>query len=122
MALSSNNCQTDFNSVIVQTSATTTADNNILTDTTGSVYTIVLDNSSGSGIAYLKLYDTKEATHGTTEPVLVTQVAASTVTTVQCASGFAFATALSTAASTSGGTGSGGASPSGTFKYTIFGS
>lgn len=122
MALSSNDSQADFDSVVVQTSATTTADNNILTDVTGTVYNIVLDNSSGSGTAYIKLYDAKEATHGTTLPALVATVAASTITTIHTSTGVAFGTALSVAASNTGGTGSGGANPGGTFKYTIYGS
>ena len=122
MALTSNNCHSDIDSVIVQTSASTTADNNLLTDTTGSVYTIMLDNRSGSSANYIKLYDAKTATHGTTDPVFCAEVAASGICTIVCASGISFSTALSAAASNTAGTASGGAAPGGTFKYTIYGS
>ena len=122
MALTSNNCHSDMDSIIIQTSAGTTADANLLTDTTGSVYTIVLDNRSGSSANYIKLYDAKSATHGTTDPVFCAEVAASGICTIVCASGIVLGTALSVAASAAAGTGSGGAGPGGTFKYTIYGS
>ena len=122
MALKSNESQADFNSLITQSSASRTPDINLLTGTTGTIHTIILNNGSGSGTNYLQVYDDKEPTYGTSAPVFCCFVAASAKVTVFSKTGLTISTALSVAAGNAGGTASGGGAPSGTFSYTIYGS
>jgi len=119
MALTTNNAQSDFNSLVKQTTAGTSPDKNLLTGTTGSVHTIFIDNTSGSTTNFLKLYDTSVVTHGTTDPVFCVPVAASARMRVYTTQGITISSALSVCASD--GAATGGSAPGGTIAYRIFG-
>ena len=63
--------------LIIQTSATSAADNDV-TGASGILYMVDVDNgSNGSNPAYLKVYDNASPTVGTTAPDLIFKVAAS---------------------------------------------
>ena len=128
MTIKMNDSQSDFNSLIKMSdigdgagSANTTPDIDLLTGTTGTVYTIFIDNTSGSGRNYLKLYDALDVTHGTTTPIFCGCAPASTRIIVYMKQGIPIGTALSVAASDTAGTGASGSNPAGTMNYVIFG-
>ena len=122
MALTTNEDQSDFPSVIRQTSATSTADADLLTGTTGRVYTLFVENVTGSPAnAFLKIYDAKAPTVGTTDPIGVFRVRASINQIITFATGIKIETALSTACVQRGGT-AGTSNPATTVATTIFGS
>jgi hypothetical protein len=126
MAITSNDSQADFNSLIrnatTGASATTTPDKNLLTGGTGSVYVIRINNTNGSGENYIKIYDVETPVHGTTEPIFCGGAAASSIVNVYSRTGISIGTALSVACSNETGKGATGGNPAGTMHYSIFGS
>ena len=122
MALTTNEDQNDFPSMIRQTSATSVADTDVLTGTTGRVYTMFIENVTGSPAnAYFKIYDAKAPTVGTTDPIAVFRVRASVNQVITSKNGIMINTALSTACVQSGGT-AGTSNPATTVATTVFGS
>ena len=122
MALTTNEDQNDFPSLIRQSSATATADTDVLSGTTGRVYAIYLENVTGSPAnEYFKMYDAKAPTVGTTDPIAVFRVRASVNQIITSKTGIKISTALSTACVTTGGT-AGTSNPSTTVKSTVIGS
>ena len=122
MALTTNEDQSDFPSLIRQTSATNAADTDVLTGTTGRVYALYLENTTGSpSNAYFKLYDAKAPTVGTTDPIAVFRVRALVNQVITFKTGIKIGTALSTACVQSGGT-AGTSNPATTVAATVFGS
>lgn len=117
MAIKTNEQSTNFPSFIVINSLGTTAQNDILTGGSGSIYSIVIENesaSSGNEI-YAHFYDNNNPTVGTTEPVMKIRnhnpSAAARDMHVSARFGIAFSNALSVAGSTAAdGTGAPGAS------------
>mgnify|MGYP003112448366 CR=1 FL=1 len=91
---------------------------NILNSTTGRVYAITLSCSSGT--AYLKGYDAKSFTAGTTDPVLVFKYTGATPTTIVSKAGIPFNTALSIGGSNTGGRTAGSVPPS-SLNVTVIG-
>ena len=90
--------------LIVQSTATGTADNNV-TGAAATLYMVDVDNSlNGGEVAYLKLYNDAAPVVGTTAPDMVIMLPAATRRTVAFPEGLAFATALSMACVTTGGT------------------
>ena len=97
--------------LVVQTSATATADNNI-TNATGSVYMVDIDNTANAGQAvYVKLYDNASPTVGTTAPDIVCLATQGIRRQYVMPEGVAFGTAISMCCVTAGGT-AGTTSPS----------
>lgn len=72
----------------------------------GTIYSITIDNSANGAASYVKLYDVASGsvTVGTTAPDWIFKVAASVKRTVVFPEGLAFATALTEASVTAGGT------------------
>ena len=124
MAVTSNKVHSDFSSYIYQSDSTSTCDNDILTNGTGRVYMIKYDNSHGSsGSGYLKLYDAKQATHGTTTPVMIVYMKAITATTITMRQGLSISTGLCVCSAAEDGTGSSASSDiTQTQTYDIVGS
>ena len=121
MAISSNSSMTDFPSFIRQTAITTAPDKNILTNTTGTIYSIHVDGTSGGGSTnFLKVYDTADVTHGTTLPIFCVPCTNGNRVRIYSKQGITISTALSVAAST--GAGTAGGAVSGTLIYQIFAS
>ena len=120
MALSSNKENSDFPSLVTQSNATTTADGNILTGDSGRVYAISVTNAV-SGLTYIKFYDDKQPTVGTTAPIFQFQCTASTTHVITSKTGLKIGTALAICMSNAAGTAA-GSSPGSTCEYTIFGS
>ena len=89
--------------LVVQTSATSTADTNVL-GSAGVVYTVDVDNTANVAASYVKLYDNAAPTVGTTPPDMVVLVPASQRRQVVVPEGVSFSTALSFACVTVGGT------------------
>lgn len=119
MALTTNNSQADFNSLIRQTTAGVLPDKNLLTNTTGTVHAIFIDNTSGSSVNFLKIYDTGVVTHGTTAPIFCVPAPASASMRVYSKQGITISSALSVCASS--GAATAGSAPGGTIAYRIFG-
>tara|TARA_R110002020_G_scaffold60334_2_gene163608 strand:- start:36 stop:401 length:366 start_codon:yes stop_codon:yes gene_type:complete len=121
MAISSNSSMSDFPSFIRQTTATTAPDKNVLTGTTGTVFSIHVDGTSGGGSTnFFKLYDAGDVTHGTTLPIFCVPCTNGNRVRIYSKQGITISTALGVAASTGGGTA--GGSVSGTLVYQIFAS
>ena len=74
--------------------------------TSGTIHSIVIDNSANAAVSYLKLWDAAsgDVTVGTTAPDWVEKVAASTKRTIVMHEGAAYATALTAACVTTAGT------------------
>ena len=122
MAVAYNKSQSDFTSIAMQTSGTSAADTDLLTGTTGSVYTIAINNTAnGSEEEHLKLYDSKAPTVGTTDPVMIIRAYRAKTLIMTSKQGVAFGTALSAAMVTTGGT-AGTTNPDSAAEYAIFGS
>jgi hypothetical protein len=66
---------------------------------------IVVNTTGGAGDVYVKLYDTKAPTVGTTDPDLVLFVKAATTSSLLIPDGLPFAAGISSCAVTAGGTG-----------------
>lgn len=88
--------------LIVQTSATATADNDVANGAI-TLSVVDVDNTANAAAAYLKLYDHAAPTVGTTPPDVVLRVAAGQRRAAVWPEGLAF-TALSFACVTAGGT------------------
>lgn len=121
MAITDNNSQTGFNTYSKETALTNSGNLNILTSTTGSVFSITISNGSTAG--HFKMFDSSSITHGTTAPVMSVPIPASaTKQTIFCSNGIVFSTACSVnAAQTSGGTGSSDHASLTTLAYIIYG-
>lgn len=119
MATTTNNGQADFDTLVIETDLEKAGVGNFLTSTTGSLFTLKLDNDAN--ITHFKLYDSYSVTYGTTVPVFVVPVAADSVMVVHCRQGIVFSTAASMAAAREGGTGSSGATEPGLLKVTVYG-
>lgn len=120
MALSSNKENADFPSLVTQTDSGTTADNNVLNGDSGRVYALSVKNAV-SGLTFIKFYDDKQPTVGTTAPIFQFQCTASTTHFITSKSGLKISTGLSICMSNTAGTAA-GSSPGSTCEYTIFGS
>ena len=121
MALTSNEGQADFPSMINESGTTaTSAKMDLLTQGSGNVYAMILNNVATSGaVTYFKAYDTASPTPGTTEPDFIFRCTQGTTHYISVKSGMAIANALSVSISAAGGkTVTSGFS---SFLYTIFG-
>ena len=100
----------------------TDADETPVNDITGKAgslcYFKVVNGWSGSSI-YFKVYDSTSATHGTTHPILVMKVAASSTAYCVIPDGMAFVNGLSYCVTDGAGTGSGGDSGPPTGNVTV---
>jgi len=121
MALSSNKENSDFPSLVTQSNSTTAADGNLLTGDSGRVYALSVKNAVGGGVIFIKFYDDKQPTVGTTAPIFQFQCTASTTHVITSKTGLKIGTALAICMSDAGGTAA-GSNPSSTCEYTIFGS
>jgi hypothetical protein len=120
MATTTNNGIPNFDTFVYESDLEKAGVGNFLTSTTGSLFTLKLDN--GSNTTHFKLYDSYSTTYGTTVPVFVVPVVADSVMVVHCRQGIVFSTAASMAAAQNeGGTGSSGATEPGLLKVTIYG-
>lgn len=72
----------------------------------GTLYSIVIDNSANAAVSYVKLWDVASGsvTVGTTAPDWIIKVAASAKRTIVFPEGLAFGTALTAACVTTAGT------------------
>ena len=86
-----------------QSAATSTAAVNLLNGP-ATLFHLFVDNTANAAITYVKLYNHASPTIGTTDPVEVYKVAASTAEYFYIPSGIVFSTALSVGAVTTGGT------------------
>ena len=120
MALTSNKAHTDFPSITFQTDSTTVADGDVLTASSGRVYTLKVVNGVG-GASYIKMYDDKSPTVGTTDPVFVFRCDNNITHTITSKTGIKFSTACSLNMSNTGGTAA-GSNPASTCSYYLFGS
>jgi len=86
----------------------------------GTIYSIIIDNTANAAVSYLKLYDAASGsvTVGTTAPDWIFKVAASTKVTILFPEGIAFGTALTEASLTAGGT-AGSTGPTSDMAVTI---
>ena len=122
MALTTNENQSDFPSLIRQSDCNATPDTDVLTGTTGRIYAILLENVTGSPAnEFFKIYDAKAPTVGTTDPIAVFRVRPSVNQLITSKTGIKINTALSTACVTTGGT-AGTTDPTTTVKSTVMGS
>jgi hypothetical protein len=120
MALTSNKENSDFPSMVFQTDVDTGMNGDVLTASSGRVYSIKFVNGHG-GATYLKMYDDKAPVAGTTDPILVFRADNSTTHFIVSKTGIKFSTACSINASNAGGT-SAGSDPGSTCSYNLFGS
>jgi hypothetical protein len=121
MTVSNNDAQTDLPSVIMQGGATaTTAHMDLLTGSTGTVYTTSVNNGH-SGTIYLKFWDSKSVTVGTTDPIFVFRATASKVHTISSKTGITISNGLSVGVSDAGGTAAGSAVGANA-QWVVFGS
>ena len=79
--------------VVYEDNANATVRSNT-TGSPGTVYTIIFDNSQGSAIAYLKIYDGYTATAGTTEPHWRFKAGSGKSETISVPRGIPFSTGL----------------------------
>ena len=97
--------------LVLQTSATATADNNV-TGAATTVFMVDIDNTANAAQpVYLKLYNNNAPTVGTTPPDCIYMVAGGVRRVYAITEGVAFSTGLSFACVVTGGT-SGTSSPS----------
>lgn len=90
--------------LIKQTSATATADTDVL-NAPGTVFHVEIDNTGNAAQdVFLKLYDNAAPTVGTTSPDVVLKCRQGTKRIWTCTDGELFATAISFACVTAGGT------------------
>ena len=120
-ALTTNEQNTEFSAMAKQTGATTTADRDIFASGAGSVKVIHVQNTDGSTIHFLKIYDDKDPVNGTDLPIFVMQVGTSTSSTVFCNPGIVCSTGVSVIGSTAGGTAAGSTPDTTELPYTIYG-
>ena len=83
-----------------------------------TVYTLDLDNSANSAITYFKLYDNASPKYGTTDPVVMIEVAANARQVWSVAQGLNLTNGLSMMAATSDGPDS-SSSPSSSFNLSL---
>jgi len=123
MAVVYNKSHADFTTLAHQGDATVTVDGNLLTGTSGSIYTVAVNNSANSASSFLKFYDSKAPTGASDDPIMIIRAwsAGSRYLVMSSKQGVAFSTACSILTSTAGGTGASG-SPTSDLEYTIFGS
>ena len=122
MAVAYNKSQSDFTSLAMQTAGIATADTNLLTGTTGSVYTVGINNTAnGAQEEHMKFYDSKGPTVGTTDPVMIIRAYRGLTLIMTSKQGVAFGTSLSVAMVQEAGT-AGTTAPSNSAEYAIFGS
>ena len=122
MAISITTLSTQFNDIIITDTDTDHTPKNDITQTTGSVYSIFVQNGIGSTSIYLKLYDATSVTLGTDEPIFIMKVAASATKQLIIPDGLPFANGLSYLTTDTGGKqaqGSGYASASGNVTVRI---
>jgi hypothetical protein len=86
--------------------------------TNGTVFLIAADNSLNAALEYLKIYDAKDATVGTTDPDLIFMLPISGKLDIYCPSGVALDNGLSFATVTTPGT-AGTTSPTSDVAVTI---
>jgi len=105
MSISSTTLDSRFSDILIvdtDVDETVTVD---ITGGTGSVYYIQLVNSWAGSSVFFKLYDAGDVTLGTTHPIFVVKVPASTTKNLVIPDGMQFTTALSFAATDQGGSG-----------------
>lgn len=95
--------------VVVNTDTDTGGGTNVgypdLLATSGTVYSIDIDNSGLGANTYILLYDAKTIVVGTTVPTMTLKAPASTRMVYNIPAGVIFSTAISIAGCTQGGTG-----------------
>jgi len=90
--------------LVLDTDADEQAKNNV-TNTTGDIYLIDVDNTSnGAQAVYLKLYDALVCSPGTTEPDMIIPITAGNREVLSFVEGKAFSTGISYCCVTAGGT------------------
>tara|TARA_R100000278_G_scaffold109606_1_gene86658 strand:- start:345 stop:713 length:369 start_codon:yes stop_codon:yes gene_type:complete len=121
MGLKTNEQNSEFSAMATQTGASTVADRDIFASGPGTIRTIFAKNTNGSTLHYLKVYDSKEPTVGTTEPEFILELGTSITTTVYCNPGIVCATGVSVTAGTGAGHTAGSNPGSTEVPYTIYG-
>jgi len=121
MALKTNEQNSGFSAMATQTGATNTADRDIFASGAGTIRCMLLENTDASDVHYFKVYDSKEPTVGTTDPVFVIKLGLSTNTIVNCKPGIVCSTGVSVSAGQGAGTTAGTTAESSDVPYTIFG-
>ena len=117
-----NKSHTDFPTYVRDNDAENTGIEDVITGSSGSIYTIYIDNSdNGSQENFLKLYNTKDPTVGTTVPDVIIRAYRATTLIVTSKQGVAFSTACSAAVVTDDGT-SGTTAPGSAVHLAIIGS
>jgi hypothetical protein len=106
MALAMTTLGDRFIDIITQDTDADESPVNDITGKAGSVYYVKVVNAWSSSSVYFKLYDSTSATHGTTHPILVMRVAASTTEYFIVPDGMAFTNGLSYCVTDGAGTGS----------------
>jgi hypothetical protein len=115
-----NKSHTDFPTYVRDNDAENTGIEDVITGSSGSIYTIYIDNSLNSADSFLKLYNSKDPTIGTTIPEMIVEVQQQRLV-ITSKQGIAFDTACSAAVVTTGGT-AGTSSPSQQVSLAIIGS
>jgi len=115
-----NKSHTDFPTYVRDNEASKTGIEDVITGSSGSIYTIYIDNSGNAADSFLKLYNSKDPTIGTTIPEMIVEVQQQRLV-ITSKQGIAFDTACSAAVLTAGGTG-GTTSPSSAVHLAIIGS
>lgn len=121
MALKTNEQNSSFSAMATQTGATNTADRDIFASGAGTIRAMLLQNTDGSNLHHFRVYDSKEPTVGTTEPIFVLQLGTSSTTIVYCNPGIVCSTGVSVSAGQGAGKSAGGDAGSTDVPYTIFG-
>ena len=105
MAITVNNQGTNLGKRIVKDTAVTNSVVHNVTGASGSIHCIFVDNSGLGAVVYLKLYDqATTVTLGTTDPVHIFMIPASSQEVLEFPDGLVFTTAISYACVTDAGT------------------
>jgi len=91
--------------------------NDFLSSST-TIYTVDLDNSATGAVSYFKMYDSASPTYGTTDPVFMIAVRASTRQVWSIAQGLSLASGMSVMACNAAGPLS-GSSPGSNFNCSL---
>jgi|TARA_B100001250_G_C19815958_1_gene798409 hypothetical protein len=83
-----------------------------------TIYTLDLDNAANGALTFFKVYDNASPTYGTTDPVVMIQVAASTRQVWSIAQGLSLTNGLSMMACTVDGAAS-GSNPGSNFNCSL---
>ena len=122
MATSITTLSSQFSDIIIADTNTDENAKNDVTQGTGSVYSIFIQNGIGSTSIFFKIYDLTSATVGTDSPIFIVKIAASATKQIIIPDGMPFTTGLSYCTTYQNGSqaaGSGYASASGNVTVRI---